>query len=109
MDQAGIAQLVEHRLPKPRVAGPNPVARSNFFRAILYDGFITFKRWKLLTSLYSPLNLRGDEGGLRLRGPFRLAPATPALARRVRGLRQVLKTIDLTVRRYGHRYRCCKT
>ncbi len=27
---AGIAQLVEHRLPKPRVAGSNPVARSNF-------------------------------------------------------------------------------
>jgi hypothetical protein len=32
--------------------------------------------------------------GLRLglRGPFRLAPAAPALARRVKGLRQVLKT-----------------
>ena len=27
--KAGIAQLVEHRLPKPRVAGSIPVARSN--------------------------------------------------------------------------------
>ena len=26
---AGIAQLVEHQLPKLRVAGPNPVSRSN--------------------------------------------------------------------------------
>ena len=27
-NKAGIAQLVEHRLPKPRVAGSIPVARS---------------------------------------------------------------------------------
>ena len=29
--RADIAQLVEHRLPKPRVAGSNPVVRSIFF------------------------------------------------------------------------------
>jgi hypothetical protein len=29
LSSAGIAQLVEHRLPKPRVAGSIPVARSS--------------------------------------------------------------------------------
>jgi hypothetical protein len=29
-DKAGVAQLVEHELPKLGVAGSNPVARSNF-------------------------------------------------------------------------------
>jgi hypothetical protein len=28
IERAGIAQLVEHQLPKLRVAGSNPVARS---------------------------------------------------------------------------------
>lgn len=35
---AEIAQLVERRLPKPKVAGSNPVFRSNLF--------ITFARWQ---------------------------------------------------------------
>ena len=40
--RAGIAQLVEHRLPKPRVAGSNPAARSKFFIVILYLLFRNF-------------------------------------------------------------------
>ena len=32
--KAGIAQLVEHRLPKPRVAGSIPVARSNKIKGL---------------------------------------------------------------------------
>jgi hypothetical protein len=32
---AGIAQLVEHRLPKPRVAGSIPVARSNITKSLI--------------------------------------------------------------------------
>ena len=30
---AAVAQLVEHRLPKPRVAGSSPVCRSTNFRS----------------------------------------------------------------------------
>jgi hypothetical protein len=37
---------------------------------------------------------------------FRLAPAAPVLARRVTGVRQVLKTKNLTAGRYDHRYHC---
>ncbi len=29
---AGIAQLVEHQLPKLRVAGSSPVSRSHYYR-----------------------------------------------------------------------------
>lgn len=31
---AGLAQLVEHQLPKLRVAGSNPVSRSDFRRGV---------------------------------------------------------------------------
>ena len=31
---AGIAQLVEHQLPKLRVAGPSPVSRSSKIKAL---------------------------------------------------------------------------
>ena len=34
---AGVAQLVEHELPKLGVAGSNPVARSNFHKGILSE------------------------------------------------------------------------
>ena len=38
MARAGIAQLVEHLLPKQRVAGSSPVSRSNVFtRYIRYE------------------------------------------------------------------------
>jgi hypothetical protein len=47
---AGIAQLVEHRLPKPRVAGSNPVARSKFFQEIilylLFKNFFVYLKFK---------------------------------------------------------------
>ena len=34
---AGVAQLVEHELPKLGVAGSNPVARSSFHKGILFE------------------------------------------------------------------------
>ena len=34
---AGVAQLVEHELPKLGVAGSNPVARSSFHKGILCE------------------------------------------------------------------------
>jgi hypothetical protein len=46
LTQAGIAQLVEHKLPKLGVAGSNPVARSSDSSV---KGPIPFLRW------FSPL------------------------------------------------------
>ena len=34
---AGVAQLVEHELPKLGVAGSNPVARSSFYKGVLCE------------------------------------------------------------------------
>ena len=50
--KAGIAQLVEYKLPKLGVAGSNPVARS---RVTLFKGPIPFLR--LLTMLKDVVNL----------------------------------------------------
>jgi hypothetical protein len=38
--RAGIAQLVEHKLPKLGVAGSNPVARSKIISSIFIDSYI---------------------------------------------------------------------
>jgi hypothetical protein len=40
---AGIAQLVEHRLPKPRVAGSSPVSRFFILSKFFYKGGKTKK------------------------------------------------------------------
>ncbi len=47
--RAGIAQLVEHRLPKPRVAGSIPVARSNEIKMFLFK--------KIVGPFFFPLSL----------------------------------------------------
>src|SRR5689334_11162132 len=39
MPDAGVAQLVEHQLPKLRVAGSNPVARSISPKALVFHPF----------------------------------------------------------------------
>ncbi len=41
---AGIAQLVEYKLPKLGVAGSNPVARSNLARFNLIEAVVPFLR-----------------------------------------------------------------
>ena len=38
---AGVAQLVEHLLPKQRVVGSNPISRSNLTLSASYDSKLT--------------------------------------------------------------------
>jgi hypothetical protein len=59
--QAAVAQLVEHRLPKPNVAGPNPVCRSSERRKPRW--FAAFCLWLrphpiLVCSRHRPLFFR---------------------------------------------------
>lgn len=56
---AGIAQLVEHRLPKARVAGSSPVSRSKFFFQQKNFYFIYFSSNKVVVYGILFLNLNG--------------------------------------------------
>ena len=50
--------MVEHQLPKLRVAGPSPVSRSNGSLNVLIEG--------LLLHLFLDANLKGGKDGGRL-------------------------------------------
>ena len=43
---AGVAQLVEHKLPKLGVAGSNPVARSTWKAQVFHGNRLPLLRWR---------------------------------------------------------------
>src|SRR5262245_38679754 len=63
---ADVAQLVEHQLPKLRVAGSNPVVR--FEKAPLRRVFVCRRSWMASSSLSLSLTAIQDRQQMRLTG-----------------------------------------